>query len=50
MADVLTYFLLIVGIMMVFVSYWLAAEALFPDMVVRARADRSSRRRRSRLT
>lgn len=38
MADVLTYFLLIVGIMMVFVSYWLAAEALFPDMVVRARA------------
>ncbi len=37
MADVLTYFLLIVGIMMVFVSFWLAAEALFPGMVARAR-------------
>ena len=38
MADTLTYFLLIVGMMMVFVSFWLAAEALFPEMVVRARA------------
>ena len=37
MADTLTYFLLIVGMMMVFVSFWLVAEALFPDMVVRAR-------------
>ena len=37
MADTLTYFLLIVGMMMVFVSFWLAAEALFPGMVVRAR-------------
>jgi len=37
-ADTLTYFLLIVGMMMVFVSFWLAAEALFPEMVVRARA------------
>ena len=38
MADVLTYFLLIVGTMLVFVSFWLAAEALFPELVVRARA------------
>jgi hypothetical protein len=37
MADVLTYFLLIVGTMLVFISFWLAAEALFPDLVVRAR-------------
>ena len=37
MADTLTYFLLIVGMMMVIVSFWLAAEALFPGMVVRAR-------------
>ena len=37
-ADTLTYLLLIVGMMMVFVSFWLAAEALFPEMVVRARA------------
>ena len=38
MADVLTYFLLIVGMMLVFVSFWLAAEALFPNLVVGARA------------
>lgn len=38
MAEILAYFLLIVGLMLVFVSFWLAAEALCPDMVVRARA------------
>lgn len=37
MADVLQITLLIVGTLMVFISYWLAAEALFPRMVERAR-------------
>ena len=36
-ADVWKYFLLIVGTMLVFISYWLAAEALFPAFVRRAR-------------
>lgn len=48
MADTLTYFLLIVGMMMVIVSFWLAAEALFPEMVVRAR-ERYSRPVRTTL-
>lgn len=37
MADVLKWFLLIVGTQIVFVSYWLAAQALFPRAVERAR-------------
>ncbi len=37
MADVLKWFLLIVGTQIVFVSYWLAAQALFPQAVERAR-------------
>ncbi len=37
MADVLKYFLVIVGLLVVFVSYWLAAQALFPEFVARAR-------------
>ena len=38
MADVLKWFLLIVGTQIVFVSYWLGAQALFPQAVERARA------------
>jgi len=38
MADVLKYFLIIVGSMIVFVSYWLAVVALFPALVVRTQA------------
>lgn len=37
MADVLQIVFLIVGSLIVFVSYWLAAEALFPSFVERAR-------------
>ena len=37
MADVLKWALLIVGTQIVFVSYWLAAHALFPHAVERAR-------------
>ena len=37
MADVLKIVFLIVGAMGVFVSYWLASEALFPSAVKRAR-------------
>jgi hypothetical protein len=36
-AVVWTYFLLIVGTMLVFISYWLVAEALFPAFVRRTR-------------
>lgn len=35
MADVLTWFLLIVGILIVYNCYWLATKALFPDLVNR---------------
>lgn len=38
MADVWKIFLLIVGTMLVFISYWVAAEALFPQMVARTRS------------
>lgn len=38
MADVLKFVFLILGALIVFVSYWLAAEALFPGMVERARS------------
>ena len=37
MADVLKYFLVIIGLLVVFVSYWVAAQALFPEFVARAR-------------
>ena len=33
MADVLTWFLIIVGSLMVFVAHWLGAFALFPNLV-----------------
>ena len=36
MADVLKIFLIIVGLLVVYVSYWLLAQALFPRMVERA--------------
>jgi hypothetical protein len=37
MADVLKIFLIIVGILTVYVTYWLVAQALFPAIVDRAR-------------
>ncbi len=37
MADVLKIFLIIVGLLTVYVSYWLVAQALFPTLVERAR-------------
>lgn len=37
MADILKIFLLIVGLLTVYVSYWLVAHALFPAMVERAK-------------
>src|SRR5262245_5072111 len=37
MADVLKIFLLIVGLLTVYVSYWLVAQALFPRVIERAR-------------
>ena len=36
MADVLKIFLLIIGLLIVYVSYWLLAQALFPRFVERA--------------
>jgi hypothetical protein len=36
MADILKILLIVLGILLVYVSYWLLAEALFPDMVERA--------------
>jgi hypothetical protein len=43
MADVFKIVFLVVGTLVVLVSYWLAATALFPDAVRRARAQYSSR-------
>ena len=37
MADVLKIFLIVVGLLTVYVSYWLVAQALFPRVVERAR-------------
>jgi hypothetical protein len=37
MADILKIFLIILGILTIYVSYWLLAEALFPGLVERAR-------------
>jgi hypothetical protein len=36
MADVLKVLLIILGILTIYVSYWLLAEALFPKLVERA--------------
>src|SRR3989440_2155326 len=36
MADILKILLIIVGILVVYVSYWLLAEALFPRLVENA--------------
>ncbi len=36
MADILKIFLLIVGLLTIYVSYWLIAQALFPSLVKRA--------------
>jgi len=33
MADILKIFLIVVGILLIYVSYWLLAEALFPQTV-----------------
>ncbi len=48
MADVLKIFLLVIGMQIVLVSYWLAAESLFPRLV--ARAQEHYRRHPIRLT
>ena len=37
MADILKIFLIIVGLLTIYVSYWLVAHALFPGLVERAR-------------
>ncbi len=37
MADILKYLLLILGGLLIFISFWLASEALFPALVERAR-------------
>lgn len=49
MADVLKIALLIIGQLIVFVSYWLAAEALFPVVVERARQQYDSHAIRATL-
>ena len=36
MADILKILLIVLGILMVYVSYWLLAQALFPGLVERA--------------
>lgn len=36
MADILKILLIVLGILTIYVSYWLLAEALFPDLVDRA--------------
>jgi len=36
MADILKILLIVVGVLTIFVSYWLLAEALFPEWVDRA--------------
>lgn len=37
MADILKIFLLVLGGLLVFIAFWLAAEALFPGLVERSR-------------
>lgn len=49
MADVLKIALLVVGTLVVLVSYWLAAHALFPRAVERARASYDARPVRATL-
>jgi hypothetical protein len=36
-ADILMWFLLIMGTYVIFISYWLAAQALFPELTDRCR-------------
>ena len=36
MADILKILLIIVGILLIYISYWLLAEALFPKLVENA--------------
>ena len=36
-ADILMWFLLIMGTYIIFISYWLAAQALFPELTDRCR-------------
>ena len=48
MADVLKIFLIVLGTLIVLVSYWLAAESLFPRLV--ARAQEQYRTRPIRIT
>jgi hypothetical protein len=36
MADILKILLIVLGILLIYVSYWLLAEALFPEVVERA--------------
>src|SRR5260370_6918043 len=36
-ADILMWFLLILGTYIVFISYWLASQALFPELADRCR-------------
>jgi len=36
-ADILMWFLLIMGAYVIFISYWLAAQALFPELTDRCR-------------
>lgn len=43
MADVFKFLFLILGTLIVMVAYWLLSEALFPEMVDRARAQYSRR-------
>ena len=38
MADILKILLLIVGYLLIYVSYWLLSQALFPEMVAKARS------------
>ena len=41
-ADILMWFLLVLGAYLTFLSYWLAAHALFPRFVESCRARRAS--------
>jgi hypothetical protein len=36
MADILKIFFIVIGILAIYVNYWLLAQALFPDLVERA--------------
>jgi hypothetical protein len=38
MADILKILLLIVGYLLIYISYWLLSQALFPELVAKARS------------